>query len=71
MDEMKRYQVSEISEKWSSAKTDADRAAVLAQFRADLDARAAMAKPIMTAWRRGDLDACEQAQTAMRRRFRS
>lgn len=41
----------------------------LAQFRAELDARAAMAKPIMSAMRRGDLAACETAQDAMRKRF--
>ena len=45
------------------------RTVTLAQFRADLDERAAMAKPIMGAFRRGDIEACGAAQDAMRKRF--
>lgn len=41
----------------------------LAQYRAYLDERAAMAKPIMDAFRRGDIEACGAAQVAMRKRF--
>ena len=42
------------------------RTVTLAQFRAELDRAAALAKPIMAAWRRGDIEACATAQTAMR-----
>jgi hypothetical protein len=45
------------------------RTVTLAQFRAEIDARKAAAAPIMDAWRRGDLKACEVAQAAMRKRF--
>jgi hypothetical protein len=52
--------------------TDANgkRHVTLAQFRAEVDARAAAAAPIMNAWRRGDLKACGQAQATMRKRFK-
>jgi hypothetical protein len=58
-----------ISQEWIAAKTADDRAVVLAKFRADLDARKAAAAPIMDAWRRGDIRGCEDAQSAMRRKF--
>ena len=45
------------------------RMVTLAEFRADIEARKAAAAPIMAAFRRGDLKACEAAQTAMRKRF--
>jgi hypothetical protein len=45
------------------------RRVTLAQYRAELDARKAMAAPIMTAVRRGDLNAAVVAQAAMRNRF--
>lgn len=45
------------------------RRVTLTEFRAELDRRAAMAAPIMDAWRRGDLVGCETAQAAMRERF--
>ena len=38
----------------------------MAQFKADIAARSAMAKPIMDAFRRNDLDAAAKAQSAMR-----
>ncbi len=41
----------------------------LAEFRAKLDARAAMAKPIMDAFRRNDLAAVAATQKAMRSKF--
>ena len=45
------------------------RRVTLAQFRAELDARKAMAAPIMDAFRRNDMAACAKAQTAMREKF--
>lgn len=42
------------------------RRVTLAEFRAELDARKAMAAPIMDAMRRGDIKACGDAQAAMR-----
>ena len=39
----------------------------LVQFRAELDAKAAMARRVMDAVRKGDLKACEAAQKAMRK----
>lgn len=44
-------------------------APTLQELRAELDARAIMAKLIMDAMRRGDLEACERAQAAMRETF--
>jgi hypothetical protein len=38
----------------------------LAQFKAEIAARSAMAKPIMDAFRSNDLDAVAKAQSAMR-----
>jgi hypothetical protein len=60
---------SSISQEWLSAKTDDDRAAVLARLRADLDARKASAAPIMAAWHNGDVSACERAQAVFRSKF--
>jgi len=52
--------------------TDADgsnrRRVTLAEFRADMDARKAAAKPIMDAWMRGDKAGVLAAQAAMRSR---
>lgn len=45
------------------------RSVTLAQFRAELDARKAMAAPISAAFRRGDIAACERAQSALRKVF--
>jgi hypothetical protein len=45
------------------------RRVTLAQFRAELDARKALAAPIMDAFRRSDIEACGAAQAAMRKRF--
>jgi hypothetical protein len=50
----------QVNGKWEA------RTVTLAQYRAELDARAAMTKPIMDAWRRGDIAACEAAQKSMR-----
>ena len=47
------------------------RTVTLEQFRAELAARAAMARPIMAAVKRGDLEGCGQAQAAMREKFAS
>lgn len=53
--------------------TDVDgrnsRTVTLAQFRSDLNARAAMAKPISDAWKRGDMAGVAAAQKAMRKAF--
>lgn len=46
------------------------RRVTLAEFRAELDARKAAARPIMDAFRRGDLEACGKAQASMRERFK-
>ena len=46
------------------------RTVTLAQFRAEIDERKAMAAPIIEAVRRGDLEAATAAQAAMRERFR-
>ena len=46
------------------------RRVTLAEFRAELDARKAMALPIADAVRRGDHDGCAAAQAAMREAFR-
>ena len=43
------------------------RTVTLAQFRAEIDARKAMAEPIMDAVRRGDLAGATAAQEAMRK----
>ena len=45
------------------------RMVTLAQFRAELDERKAMAAKVMDAVRKGDLKACSEAQVAMRKRF--
>lgn len=45
------------------------RTVTLAQYRAELDARKAMAAKVMDAVRRGDMKACEAAQSAMRATF--
>lgn len=45
------------------------RTVTLAEFKAEIAARAAMAKPIMDAVRRNDMRACADAQAAMRARF--
>ena len=60
-----------IERTWEISDIDGTnkRTITLAQFRAELNARAAMTKPIMDAVRRGDLKACETAQAAMRKRF--
>lgn len=55
---------------WEIEDANGKRRVTLAQYRAELDARKAMAKPIMEAWRRGDIEACGKAQTAMRARFK-
>jgi hypothetical protein len=57
------------SQEWTAATTDAERAVVLAKFRADMDARKGDCAPIMAAWRRGDIQGCEDAQRAFRKRF--
>lgn len=41
----------------------------LQELRAEIEARKAMAAPIMEALKRGDLIACERAQQAMREKF--
>lgn len=41
----------------------------LPELRAELDARAIMAKLVMDAMRRNDLEGCAQAQAAMREAF--
>jgi hypothetical protein len=58
-----------LSKEWAAAKTAEERAAVVAKLRAEVEARKAQAAPIMEAWGRGDLVACEGAQRAFRRRF--
>ena len=58
-----------FSQEWAGAKTDAERTAVLAKLRADLDARKAAAAPIMAAWRNNDIVGCQKAQRAFRRKF--
>ena len=45
------------------------RRVTLAQYRAELDARAVYAKRIMEAVRAGDMKACANAQSAMRAKF--
>lgn len=45
------------------------RIVTLAEYRAELDARAKAAKPIGDALRAGDLTACAKAQAAMRAKF--
>lgn len=40
-----------------------------AQYRAELDARKAMTKPIVEAIRAGDIEACAAAQAAFRKAF--
>ena len=45
------------------------RTVTLAQFRAEIDVRKALALPIMAAVRRGDLKAATAAQEAMRKHF--
>jgi hypothetical protein len=56
---------------WEISDIDGNnkRRVTLAQYRAELDARKVMTKPIMDALRRGDLEACGAAQAAMRKRF--
>lgn len=52
---------------WEISDADGNKRTVtLAQFRAEVDARKVLAKPIADAWRRGDLAACAKAQAAMR-----
>lgn len=46
------------------------RRVTLAQFKAEMAARRAAAKPIMDAFRRGDLEGCAKAQADMRKRFK-
>jgi hypothetical protein len=60
-----------IERTWEISDIDGKnkRTVTLAQFRAEIDERKAMTAPIMAAFRRGDLKACEAAQTAMRKRF--
>jgi hypothetical protein len=41
----------------------------LQELRTELDARAIMARLIMDAMRRGDLEGCERAQAEMRQAF--
>ena len=54
---------------WEITDINGTRTVTLAQFRAEMDARKAMAAPIMAALRKGDLAACEKAQKAMRKAF--
>ena len=55
--------------KWWIEDSRGRRQITLAEYRADLDARHAMAQPIAAALRSGDLDACAKAQAAMRNAF--
>lgn len=65
--QMKKEQIFEISDIDGKNK----RRVTVSQYRAELDARKAMAHPIMDAFRRGDLKACSDAQAAMRKKFRA
>jgi hypothetical protein len=58
-----------LSQEWTAAQSAKERALVVAKLRAEIEARKALAAPIMAAFRAGDLAACEDAQRAFRRRF--
>jgi len=45
------------------------RTVTLAEFKAEMARRAAMAKPIMEALKRGDIEGCARAQAVMSERF--
>lgn len=51
---------------WEIEDEHGKRTVTLAQFRAELDAKVALARPIMEALKRGDIEACGNAQNAMR-----
>ena len=57
-----------IEQTWEIADIDGKnkRRVTLAQYKAEIAAHAAMAKPIMDAVLRGDLEACAAAQAKMR-----
>ncbi len=55
---------------WAIKDASGERTVTLAQFRAELAARAAMAAPIMAAVIRGDLAGCAKAQAAFRAKFK-
>jgi hypothetical protein len=55
---------------WEIEDANGKRRVTLAQFRAEIEARKTAAQPIMDAWRKGDMRACERAQRAMRASFR-
>ena len=54
---------------WKITDAKGTRQVTLAQFRAEIEARKVAAKPIMDAFRRGDLKGCGDAQESMRRQF--
>jgi hypothetical protein len=55
---------------WEIEDAGGKRRVTLAQFRAELDARRAAAKPIMDALLRNDLAGCAQAQASFRAKFK-
>jgi hypothetical protein len=62
---------SNLERTWEICDIDGSnkRRVTLEQYRAELDARKAMAQQISDAFRRGDVAGVERAQSAMRKQF--
>ncbi len=54
---------------WTITDANGTRRVTLAQFRAEIDARAKAAQPIVDAFRRNDMAGVEAAQVEIRKRF--
>lgn len=59
-----------MTKTWEITAPDGTKRTVtLAEFRAIIEERKTAAKPIADAWKRGDIQATADAQTAFRKRF--
>ena len=61
--------MTQTARTWEISDLDGSnkRCVTLAEFRAELDRRKALAAPIAAAWKRGDISGVAKAQAAMRK----